>query len=225
MQALRVPTLGPLAVPGLGNVRLDPARILYFGHSQGATVGVPAVATQNGARAVILSGLGAYLTRALLAKTSPFPVKPNLQQMLGETISENHPVVLLWQHYFDVVDTINTLPLLVQRPPAGLSSKHVFMTWGQNDTFSPRSTLRAAARAGGFPQVLPVHEDPGTSVVPRPLTMNQSAGDGATRTVGVFQYQPANYDGHFVAERHPDAIRDWLAFITSFLQNGQPLVP
>jgi hypothetical protein len=44
MTALRLGDVAALTVPTVGTVQFDPTRTYYFGHSQGANVGIPAVA-------------------------------------------------------------------------------------------------------------------------------------------------------------------------------------
>lgn len=60
---------------------------------------------------------------------------------------------------------------------------------------------------------------------PRPIGPNRMGGDAVQRFAAVFQYATdGTYDGHFVAQRHPQAIADWVAFFTSLVA-GSPDVP
>jgi hypothetical protein len=226
MQALRIPQIaGGLDVGGaVGTVSFNPDQVIYFGHSQGGNVGIPAMAVDDDAQLVILSGAGSHLTDGILNKTSPVDAKAGLQYLLGEELGASHPLMIVWQTYFDNIDPVNYAPLLVTRPPAGIASKHVFMTWGLNDTFSPKKTLNATARTGNFPVANPEVEDIGGNSVVRPVSLNRQAGDGEDRTAACFQYQPDGYDGHFVSTQNDAAIADWTAFVESFLATGVPTV-
>jgi hypothetical protein len=224
MQAIRVPSAGQVTLPGTGDTSFNNTQVFYFGHSQGSNVGVPAISVSGGVAGAIFSGAGAYLIDALLSKTSPVDAKTGLEFLLGEQIGVGHPVMAIWETYFNSVDTVNYGPLLVTRPLAGVPSKHVMMTWAQGDTFSPDRTLTHMARSAGLPVVNPAIEDLSTGLVSRPFSENRTGGDGLQRTAACFQYQPDGYDGHFVATRHPTAIADWVQFITSFVQNGTPTI-
>ena len=222
VQALRVAQVS-LSVGELDEVEFDPARAFLFGHSQGANVGIPALAVTGLAEAAVLSGAGAYLSEALLSKTSPVDSRRGLERLVGDELSTSHPVMVLWQTFFDPTDTSTFAPLLVNDPPEGVPSKHILMTWGQNDTFSPQPTLEMMARGGALPVVEPAIEDLDTGLVSRPVTGNRTGGDGVERTAACFQYPADGYDGHFVASRDPDAVADWVQFFTS-AQSGIPTV-
>ena len=126
----------------------------------------------------------------------------------------------LVQSFFDRSDPLSYNPLIITRPPALIPSKHVYMSWGKGDTYTPRSTLEANARSLGLAPAGTLLEDFGTPPIARPVTANMMGGDSAKRTAAVFQYQPGAYDGHFVA-----AQADWMAFLQSYLATGTPLIP
>lgn len=225
MQAFRIPQVAAFNVTGVtGAIDFDPTKLFYFGHSQGSNVGVPAVAVSSEAKGAIFSGAGAYLTDGILNKTSPVDAKGALQFLLGEELTGSHPVMTIWQTYFDRSDTLNFAPLILDRPPAGVPTKHVFMTWATDDTFSPRPTLNIMARAMRIPIANPTLEAIGQlNSIARPITLNKAAAD-TDRTAALFQYQSDGYDGHFVSTRNPTAVVDWMAFLTSGF-NGAPNVP
>jgi hypothetical protein len=132
----------------------------------------------------------------------------------------------IFQSVFDRADPVNYNPLIVTHPPAGVRSKHVYMSWGVGDSYTPRSTLEANARSLGLPPVAPILEDFQVKGIARPVSLNGPAGDGAMRTAAVFQYHPPDGgDGHFVAQESPAAVADWSAFVSSFLATGTPTVP
>jgi hypothetical protein len=132
----------------------------------------------------------------------------------------------IFQSYFDRSDPLNYNPLIVRRPPSMHASKHVYMSWGTDDTYTPRQTLQANAESLGFRPVAPVLQPYEATAINRPVSANAAGGDGKMRTAAVFQYRPAaGTDGHFVAVKNAEAIADWTAFLASFLATGTPAVP
>jgi hypothetical protein len=134
--------------------------------------------------------------------------------------------MMVLQNYLDRADPANTAALLVLAPPAPLHPKHVFFAWGLGDTFTPAPTLRAAVFAMGLPAVQPILERVGNF----PLTPNGEIARPVSTTLnGVtaacFQYAAGDADGHFVDTRSSDAVRDWMAFLTSSFATGTPTVP
>lgn len=222
LQALRAAETSH-EVGGVGEIAFDAESAFVFGHSQGGNVGVPAVAVTDRTEAAVISGTGAHLSEALLAKTSPVDARAGLERLVGDELSATHPVMILWQTFFDPVDTATFGPHLVDRPPEGTSSAHVLMTYGPGDTFSPPASLAAMARAADLPVVEPPIEELGTGAVARPVSQNRAGGDGAARTAACFQYEADEYDGHFVATRDPGAVADWVEFLVT-AQSGAPSV-
>ena len=130
-------------------------------------------------------------------------------------------MLAIWSNYFDRADPAAYAKLIIQQPPSGLHPKHVFMSFGTGDTYSPQFTLESNAIYLGTPVVAPVlyqGEMPGP--VNRPVSKNVNGVTAAT-----FQYAPSGYDGHFVAWRNADGLKDVTAFITSFFASGTPTVP
>ncbi|HVV84034.1 MAG TPA: hypothetical protein VHE35_13255 [Kofleriaceae bacterium] len=225
MQALRVAQVPPFDVAGVGTIDLDPTRTYFFGHSQGSTVGLPAVALTNLAQGAVLSGAGSVLVEGLMRKTTPVASKAALELLLGEPVGGGHPVMVMWQTFYDGVDPINFAPLLVRRTPAGIASKHVLEVWGKGDTYSPESTMNNTAQAAGLYAADPILSNIGLPGDSRPVTPERAGPDGQQRLTALFQYDGgAAFDGHFVATRVPQAVADWKAFLQS-LAAGAPAVP
>ena len=226
LTALKLGDVAPTTTPMVGTFRFDPARTYYFGHSQGSNVGIPAIAVTDRARAAVFSGAGSVLVEGILGKTQPVDARAGLEFLIDQPIGGGHPVMTLWQLFFDRIDPVNYAPMLIRRPPAGVASKHVWLSWGKGDSFSPEATLTATAHAAGLLHAAPQVSGIGLAPDARPITPNRMAGDGATRFAAVFQYDPAGaYDGHFVATQAPAAIADWKAFLTSMAATGTPTVP
>lgn len=227
LQAFRVAdvAVASSASPTGSELRFDKSKVTYFGHSQGGTSGELALPFTDAAPAVILSGAGSFLTASLLDKSKPVDIGEGMKFLIGEELDRNHPVMVIFQTYFDRSDPLNYNPLLLRRPPAGLASKHIFMTYGPGDSFSPPSTLDANARSLGVPQVAPTIDTLGVATTQRPVSLNVTGGDGQQRSAAVFQYATDGYDGHFVSVKNDAAIADWLAFLQSWLASGTPTVP
>jgi predicted esterase len=219
------------AVPSGPTLDFDPAKTAFFGHSQGATTGELALAFTDAARAVVLSGAGAYLSEALAHKTSPFDVPDTMRAVLGDSIDAFHPVVTLVQTYFDRSDPLTLAPLIIRRAGGATHSKHVYMSWGTGDTYAPLATLEFNARGLGLKPVSPILEQIeadnmslGTPIS-RPNITNDVIGGNGTVTAAVFQYAPGSGDGHFVAFQNATSKADWVAFLTSYFATGTPLIP
>jgi hypothetical protein len=222
LQAYRVAglTIGA-GMAGPQAIAFDPTKVTYFGHSQGSASGALAVAVSDTAPAAIFSGHGSFLTHSLLDKTSPVNIAAGMTFLIGEPLDDAHPVMTIFQSFFDRSDPLNYNPLIIKRPPGKIASKHVWMSLGTMDTYTPASTLDASAASLGL-----ARDDGGTPAgTKRPVSLNVTGGDNAMRTAGLFVYTPDGYDGHFVATKKPAAVKDWTAFIQSYLATGKPAVP
>jgi len=203
----------------------DPTRVAFFGHSQGSTSGEIAMAWTDAAPATIFSGAGAYLTASLLDKTMPVNIAAGMTFLIGDTLSPEHPVMTIFQSFYDRSDPLSYNPLIIRRPPPTIATKHVYMLWGKGDTYTPRSTLDANARSLGLPPAGGVIDDFEVTPIARPVMLNLSGSDNVPRTAAVLQYDPNGYDGHFVATKNDGAIADWTAYLTSYFTTGTPTIP
>jgi hypothetical protein len=235
LQAFRVAglELDMTTSPTGAAVSFDAAKVTYFGHSQGSTSGSLAVPFSDAAGAAVFSGAGAFLTHSLLDKTNPVNIAAGMTFLLGEPLDPDHPVLTLFQSFYDRSDPLNYNRLTILSPPGKLASKHVYMSWGSMDTYTPASTLNANGKSfgwiGGTLSGLPVvGKDPGGYgglVINRPVSANITVAGGKKVTAAMFPYDPSGYDGHFVATKNPSAIADWSAFVQSYLATGTPSVP
>jgi hypothetical protein len=235
IEALRIAQVAAFDVTGVGTIKLDPTKTYFFGHSQGSNVGIPGVAVSGVAKAAIFSGAGSDLTAGILSKTMPVDAKAGLELLLQDPkdLGGGHPVMILWQTFFDAIDPVNFDRLVVSKPPTGVPSKHVFMTWNKDDHYAPKSTLTVTSQVMGLQQACttcdasdPSYIEPIGTKDPRPVTNDKAGGDGQTRTAAVFQYvTTGSYDGHFVAFQNASAVTDWKAFLTSLAATGTPNVP
>ena len=221
IQALRVAQQTPF-LAGAVQVSFDASKTYFFGHSQGANIGISAMATTDLASAAVLSGASASRPRLIVQR---YLLEPH-EAALRERATSVHPLLTLVQSYLDPADPIDYAPLLLHMAPPGVSSKHVYMSWGAGDTIAPTAAISELARAVGLRVADPVLATIGTPTVARPISGNVLGSDGVGRTAALFQYAPdGTYDGHLVALRHTSAVADWRGFLTSAVTTGTPTVP
>jgi hypothetical protein len=243
VQALRVAgvTVSAAGSPTGAAIAFNPVAVAFFGRTQGSTSGELALPFTDAAVAAVLSGAGAFMTSSLLDRRSPVDLSAGLTFAAGEPLDAAHPVMTLLQSFFDRVDPLNTNPLTLSKPPTGHVSKHVFMTWGVGDTYTPSSTMQPNAVTLHIPAIRPLVEMADLLLVSRPVSLDVTAGDGKMRTGVLAQYMPAggggdagagdggagigSYDGNLVAFRDPAAIADWSAFLRSYFATGTPTIP
>ena len=209
----------------------DASRIVLFAHSQGATHASLMLPWESELAAVVLSGNGGDLTQSLLTKTQPVNIARVLPLALLDfdgtgalSGGEWHPVLGLFQQYFDSVDPVNYARRFAYEPPTGDLGRHLFMTYGPGDTYSTEATMQSLSRAAGFPIVRPVLVDFGLAQVDAPLSANRTVGT-STRTQGLRQYTPEDgEDGHFVSTRTTAGRADTLRFVRGALAGETPII-
>ncbi len=196
-------------------IKIDATKIFFFGHSQGSTEGSLALPYSDIYKAAVLSGNGASLIDALLTKTNPVDIKSVLPLALSDpSVSETkemHPVLSLLQEWIDPADPLNFARTITRTPIDAHPAKHLFQTFGMDDTYSPPQTLKVFARAGSLPHINPALSDLGLTEVDAPVSANVMV-DGSGYTLGVRQYQPSGSDGHFVVFDVAEANADMVHF-------------
>jgi hypothetical protein len=122
-----------------------------------------------------------------------------------------------------VADPLNHGRSLAAAPtPAG--GKHVFVPFGQNDTFTPSIVQKTFVIASGIGQAAaPNGVTPETieGVVATPVPASANLGG---LTAFARQYAPAQYDGHFVVFQDAIAKRDAARFLADVTSNTTPQV-
>jgi hypothetical protein len=104
----------------------------------------------------------------------------------------------------------------------GDPGRHVFMTYGLLDTYSPAPTLQAYAVGARFTLVTPELDHFDLPTHDPPLSANVTIG-GKAWTVGLRQYQPpAGVDGHFVAQQSSEGLADTSRFVLQALTGATP---
>jgi hypothetical protein len=215
-------------------IKLDGSKLFFFGHSQGSTEGSLMLPFGDDYSAAVLSGNGASLHDALRTKTKPHDIAAALpivfqdpamvDEVLGEGVTRNHPVLALLQQWIDPADPLNFAPALGS-PLTDHQAKHVFQTFGVGDSYSPPVTLATFAVAAGLKQVTPdASADPVfTDSLSKPIDLGYQAASGAF-TLGMRQYGSPDTDGHFVVFDNQAANDDMVLFLTGAAGTTPPAI-
>jgi hypothetical protein len=214
-------------------IGFDPARITMYMHSQGATHASLMLPYEPSVSAIVLSGNGGDLTQSLLHKTEPVDIARVLPFALLDVTMEGtlptgsyHPALSLFQMYFDQVDPVNFGSRITAEPLMGAPGRHVFMTYGLGDSFSPEPTLRAYALAARLRLVRPLLTEAWGLAEEDPPIMGNINVEMLLYTMGVRQYDPAaaGVDGHFVALQTPEGLADVERFLLGALAGDVPTI-
>lgn len=241
LSVLRFAQTGNLATAaetGGGAIRVDPAKVLYYGHSQGSTHGSMAVPFSNIA-GTVLSGNGGGLAEALMNKSNPVDIAGSIPFVIQDADAEGnlrlgskHPVLSLLQHYIDPADPINFAPLFTIRPEEGQEPKHIFQTFGLDDTYAPPTTLASFVYASeldlaAHPSGVSPTGNNDLRLTPQsePVTDNFSFETGTVTAVCRQYAPPSGSDGHFVVDDVAEANADAIGFLESLGNGVSPIVP
>ena len=211
----------------------DPAKVSFFGHSQGGLTGPGFVAFEPSLSGAVMSGTAGLLYINLLHKTKPFDIPALVQTFLrDEPVDENNPGLALLQMWVERSDPVNYAPLMVRKPPLGptgtpLAPRNIFQTEGFTDTYSPNPGIEAFATALGG-DILMLRDSKeilgltlrGRTIKPAPITNNLN---GATAVLGQYNQQ-AGSDGHFVVFDIPSAGQHAAKFLGTLARTGQATV-
>ncbi|MCA9581697.1 MAG: hypothetical protein KC416_07865, partial [Myxococcales bacterium] len=215
-------------------IRFDGTRLVLYGHSQGSTHGALILPYETDLAGAILSGNGGNLTQSMLHKSNPVDIAGVLPFALLDpdskgrlTAGEYHPMLALFQMYFDEVDPVNYARYLHRAPIGAVPLHHVFMTYGLGDTYSPEETMSAYAGAGKLELVKPELAPPTYSSksnypeASAPLSANE-----AGKTIGFRQYEPDDpeTDGHFVSTQSTDGRADVTRFFLQMANGDTPAI-
>lgn len=236
----------PASVSSTGEeIRFDPSKILFFGHSQGGLNGPLYLAADDSARGGVLSGASAMMSITLLEKTSPPPSIAGLVRTLflglrpeeEDEVSEFHPAISLAQSIVDVVDPIHYARRQFVAPRDGFAPKSIYMTEGINpdgsgDTYAPPRGIEVHALAMGLPLQAPAQRPigelgfggpPQVRVPPEGLAGNLAGG----RASGVLAQWPVpeGRDGHFVVFDVPEATAQAHGFLERLAAEPSGRVP
>jgi hypothetical protein len=216
-------------------IKIDGTKLFFFGHSQGSTQGSLMLPFGDDYKAAVLSGNGASLREALRTKTQPVDITAALPLVLqdplmtdsdlGPGITLYHPVLSLLQQWIDPADPLS-FAAVIGAPLPDHNGKHVFQTFGLEDSYSPPDTMATFAIAAGLTQVTPhssVGDDAYTEGLPGAVDVGyQAAGSGIT--LGMRQYRSSSSDGHFVVFDVPAANDDMVLFFTGAAGTMPPVI-
>jgi predicted esterase len=218
---------------GARTIKFNPAKVFFFGHSQGGLTGPGFVAFEPSLSGAVMSGTGGLLYLALLYKTAPIDIPMLVQTFLrDDPVDEDNPSLALFQMWAEREDGANYAPLMVRHPgtaPDGspLARRNVFQTEGFTDTFTPNLSIEAFATALGGDIASTVDEKDvagltlrGRSVMPPPFSGNL---DGATAVLAQYKQQPGS-DGHFVVFDIPAAQKQASGFLGTLARTGTATV-
>jgi len=209
--------------PTTGIIRFNPANLVFFGHSQGGTVGSIAAAADHSYAAIVLSGTGGGLLLSLLEKSEPVDIASGISLVLQESTSEFHPVLNLIQMYFEQVDPLNYAARIIRQRPEEAAVPSLFQTFGIGDSYTPDRSIEALSGVLGLSILTPVIDDYGRPEIDPPVSGN--VADGAA-TAAIGQYQPAeNEDGHFVIFDNDDAHAQLMGFLETLVSDVVPTIP
>jgi predicted esterase len=199
-------------------IRFDPSKVMFFGHSQGGLNGPMFLAADSAARGAVLSGSSSMLSITLLEKTKPAPSVAALVRSVFLGLDEEeaaelnvfHPAISLAQSLVDVTDPIHYAPHVALQPRSGFAPKSVYMTEGVNadgtgDSYSPPHGIEAQAIAMGLPLQLPAQRaiaesswgGPQPVHIPLGGLSGNLAGGGASGVLAQWSVAEGS-DGHFV---------------------------
>lgn len=230
-------------------IRFDPARVLFFGHSQGGQNGPLFLAIDDAARGGVLSGSGSIITITLLEKTEPSPsvaaavrtIFLNLKSDESEELNYWHPALALAQSLVDAVDPIHYVGKIVREPRAGFAPKSIYQTEGirkemdgsfVGDSYTPPRSIEVQAVATGLPLQTPsIRDIPEMSLaglvpvaVPAGGISGNLAGGKASGILAQWP-QPSTSDGHFVVFRVPEARKQAAQFCRNLADDPIGRVP
>ena len=218
---------GPKSQVPYPEVRFDPARVYFFGHSQGGLTGPPFLAYEPLVQGAVLSGAGGCLYYALLNKTEPVDITGIVSSVvLDNPLDEFNPVLTLLQTWVERSDTVNYGPLLTRKPVVGpggarLAPKAIYQSMGLVDHFTPVPNIEALAVAIGGNVVGPVLEPiEGLGLRHRDVLTAPVADNLDGTTAILAQYRASGSDGHFVVFDVPAARRQSAAFLGTLARTG-----
>ncbi len=238
----RLITTGGLVVPATTakrgkEIRFDPKRLAFFGHSQGGLNGPLMFAVDDQARGGVLSGAGSQIAFSLIKKTKP---DPSVSGLIGSILrpddpsefDEMNPIMVLIQTIIDTADPLHYYGHIANDPLPGRTPKSFLMTEGvgpdgEGDSYAPPRTIEAGAIASGAPLLMPVVWDvPEITVLagmaPKALPISGNAAKGKA-TIGLAQFAPSgSRDGHYVVFDVPRARALTTDFCVSLLRDEVP---
>jgi len=215
-------------------IRFDPARVTFFGHSQGGLTGPGFIAFEPAVTGAVLSGTGGLLYLSMLYKTEPVNFLGLVDTLARDPpMDEDNPSIALAQMWIERADGANYARYMVREPqlaPDGvtrLAPRNIFQTEGFTDSYAPNPAIEAFATAlGGDEVVLPDEKDlvglalRGRGTRSAPIANNVN---GVTAVLAQYK-QAGSSDGHFVVFDIAAAQKQSSAFLGTLAATGTATV-
>ncbi|MCA9541152.1 MAG: alpha/beta fold hydrolase [Myxococcales bacterium] len=209
-------------------VRINPEKIMYMGHSQGGINGPLFLAIEPEVRGGVLSAAGATIAISIEQKTRPLDVNALVSAIVptgqNDVLDRWHPTLMLLQTFIEPGDPINYARFWFHEPAPGQPAKSIFMTAGLDDEYTPPDAIFALAAAGRVPIIQPVYESIELFDVfdVQPAGVPPYAGNvaGGQACAGLAQFPNM---GHFVVQDSVSARNRYRQFFTS-LAAGRPQI-
>ncbi|MEE2789729.1 MAG: hypothetical protein VX589_20480 [Myxococcota bacterium] len=213
---------------GMVRVKLDPNRIIYMGHSQGGLNGPLFLAVEKDILAGVISAGGASFPISIEQKTKPLDINAVVSGLIpldqGEVVDRWHPTLALVQTFIEPGEPANYAAYWFESPREGYAPKHILMTAGLSDEYTPPETIFALAAAGRVPIISPVLEPialfDAFGIEPAgtpPYSGNVADGRASAGLIQV------NGRGHFVIQRDLSVQQRYRQFIRSVF-DGNPQI-
>ncbi|MEI8255178.1 MAG: hypothetical protein WCJ30_05840, partial [Deltaproteobacteria bacterium] len=206
----------------------DTTQLFFMGHSQGATVGVPAAPYEPGLHALVFSGAGGDLRLSLTTKTHPVDIASLVPLALQDPGADSgSPPLQIFQAYFERSDAVNYGRALLWDPITGVAMRPLVHVFGLGDTYSTVPCQQALANTIGAHAANPI---PGgasawpASGIDLPAMNNFGTSNGAVTAVMLESDPMGAYDGHFVLFNDATLQRRTMRFLSSVV-GGAPSVP
>lgn len=210
-------------------VRLNPNKVMFMGHSQGGLNGPIFLAIEPNVLGGVLSGAGSNIAISMEQKTKPFNVNQLVRAALGvpatEELTRWHPALTLLQTFIEPGDSANYSRFWFSEPPEGFKPKSIFMTVGLKDKYTPPDTTFSLAVSGRVPIIEPVYQPIAAldflginSSGRPPFSANVAEGNA---TAGLAQYEN---EGHFLIFNIPSAKERYGNFLRDLAQRPPPQI-
>ena len=220
--------------PTGAEIRFDPAKVLFLGHSHGGISGSLVMGLEDQISAAVLSGAGGLLAKTILLRKDYFNFEELIKLMLGideeKTLTLLHPAIALIQSMVEVTDPINYAPFYVTHNPTG-HGNHMVYTTGFWDEATPHETNEALMTAARFPIMEPAGwsiegmDLRGMEIQSAPASNNCTGPDGQPVTCGVHQYNSDEASHtHYVIFRDENAAEMYGNFLYTAAYEGTPVI-
>jgi predicted esterase len=200
--------------------RLDPTRIYFIGHSQGAAVASAFIAAETALKGAVLGGVGADTVLKVLHQESPLSLKTVAGFLFADTnLTRIHPMMGALSTLLGESDMGNYARTFVGEPIDGRSPHSLLLYSGINDTYAPTLTHNALIRMMQLPLIGPALS-PVSGIAHTPQSPVNANVNGVT--AGAVQFSsgssgicPPLCDGHFVMLNSPEALQTLTTFLTT----------